>query len=100
MIESLTTHTKLQASAEPLTPGTTCGVQAYFMGTAHRAGDIPKIAVDISTSPVPVNLVRRPSNFWAGKADVHIILTRPESALLQYPIVPGTGCRVRRGVPA
>ncbi|MEV0974859.1 hypothetical protein [Microtetraspora glauca] len=100
MIESLTTHTKLQASAEPLTPGTTCGVQAYFMGTAHRAGDIPKIAVDIGTSPVPVNLVRRPSNFWAGKADVPIILTRPESALLQYPIVPGTGCRVRRGVPA
>jgi hypothetical protein len=82
-IESLTAYSKLQMEGEPLMTRNVCGVQAYFVGTARDVSDIPKIAKEIAKSPVPVSLVRMPSNFWAGKADVRITLTGPGSPLLQ-----------------
>ncbi|GAA3099855.1 hypothetical protein [Streptosporangium carneum] len=82
-IESLTAYSKLQMEEGPLGTRNVCGVQAHFVGTARDVSDIPKIAEEIAKSPASVRLVRLPSNFWAGKADVRIILTGPGSPSLQ-----------------
>ncbi|WP_377295906.1 hypothetical protein [Planomonospora venezuelensis] len=93
-IESLTAYSKAQMEGEPLATRNVCGVQAHFVGTARDAGDVPEIAQEIAKSPVPVALVRLPSDFWAGKADVRIELTRPGSPLLQ---LGAEGARVATG---
>ncbi|WP_214104506.1 hypothetical protein [Acrocarpospora catenulata] len=82
-IESITAYSKQQMAGEQLATRNLCGVQAHFVGTARDASDIPTIAKELAKSPVPVNLVRLPSNFWAGKADVRITLTGPDSPLLE-----------------
>ncbi|WP_214413898.1 hypothetical protein [Sphaerisporangium fuscum] len=83
-IERLKVYTKAQVEARPYGGHNVCGVQAHFVGTARHPDDIPKIAERMAGSPVPVNLVRLPVNFWAGKADLQVTLSYPGSSLLDF----------------
>ncbi|MFF5243688.1 hypothetical protein ACFY3V_05350 [Streptosporangium sp. NPDC000095] len=82
-IENLKAYSKVQMEGEPLMTRNVCGVQAHFVGTARDVSDIPKIAKEVAKSPVSVGLVRLPVNFWAGKADVRVMLTGLSSPVLQ-----------------
>ncbi|MBG0819100.1 hypothetical protein [Planomonospora sp. ID82291] len=82
-IESLTAYSKRQAEGAPPEMSNVCGVQAHFVGMAREASDIPKISKELAKSPVPVNLVRIPYNFWTGKADVQVVLTVAGSPIFE-----------------